>query len=101
MHIDVNFTHCESSVFSEGPVNFIVRGSLENEVDGSICDVDMRCLHWDEIKCIKLTVNIHAEINSSNFDVDLVLLNVLENLSGETSGFNKMDAIKLKFVSSS
>jgi len=70
----------------------IVRRALKSKFNGSISDVNSRCLEWNKVESIKLSINSGGDVHSSNLHMDHVSpWDVLELLHGEALSLDNMD----------
>lgn len=98
-HLNVDLSYVDLGGFNDLPVDIIVRGRFNDEFDGQISNVNMRSLEWDEFQSFKLSINFHVNVDSTNFDFDLIgSVDVSDGLSSESRHSIKVNVLEVEGV---
>lgn len=82
-------------------MDIIVRGRFNDEFDGQISNVNMRSLEWDEFQSVELSINVHVNVDSTNFDFNLIgSFDVFDGLSSESRDSVKVNVLEVEGIES-
>lgn len=99
--MNVDLSDVDFGGFNDLPVNLIIRGGLNNEFNGQIGNVKMGSLERNEFQSTELGIDLHVNVDSTNFDFNLIgSINVFDGLLSESRHSVEVDVLEVEGVES-
>ena len=101
LHLNVDLSDVDLGGLDNLPVNFIVRGRLNNEFDGQVGDIDVGSLEWNELQGIELGIDVHVDVDATELNLNFIgTVNVLERFLFESIDLDEVNVLEVKCVKS-